>query len=325
MSEPRPATSMTADLPIGCTVDLANGWYPCLNDSNVWRRVEGGRVMFGARSTEEMRSEKYGARSGEPLILIATPVYGTPDTGSVTAAHHMAVSSLLRLSQFTILPAVFGCDLVRGRSRLVRQFLEETTATHLLWWDADVSCPGAQAARLVARMVESGHPFVGCTYARKRLRFDRIDEAFGQLSVPERETVDVGELVAQKGYEYAYSASQPNPCVSGCVEIDALPMGFALCSRGMLQGMVDHYFLSPTPFAASDLVFDDIVDGTSKPTVALFQLMIRDRMLLGEDYSFCARWRDMGGKVQLWAGADCELTHVGAHAYVGRREGYVHA
>jgi hypothetical protein len=259
-----------------------------------------------------------------PSILIATPVYGSPTSGMVAAQHHMTISSLVRDHHFTILPAVYGCDLVRGRSRLVRQFLEETSATHLLFWDGDVTCGPDQAGRLIARMVESGHDLVACTYPKKRLRLDRVESEANAL--PELlEPGDIDSHLRETIYEYAYSASVARPCVAGCVEVDAVPLGFALCSRSMLERMVAHYSADLVYGLTSPLVFDDVVDGTSSRTVALFQLAIRNRQLLGEDYSFCLRWREMGGAVQLWAGPDCELSHVGGHVYEGSRGGFVRA
>jgi hypothetical protein len=42
---------------------------------------------------------------------------------------------------------------------------------------------------------------------------------------------------------------------------------------------------------------------------------IRRRRYLSEDYAFCRRWRDMGGKV--WVDLNCKLTHMGQHLFGG--------
>ena len=125
----------------------------------------------------------------EPLIVIGTPCYGTPDTASVSAAYHMAVANLVRDSHFRLLPAVYGCDLVRGRSRLVRQFLE-TRATHLLFWDEDISLTAEHAGRLIARMVEAElrvpyakQGLVGSVYEAVRVVLEEHDELGSRLTV----------------------------------------------------------------------------------------------------------------------------------------------
>jgi hypothetical protein len=133
-----------------------------------------------------------------------------------------------------------------------------------------------------------------------------------------------GDVARLALHDYAYSASVPHPCVNGCIEVDAIPLGFALLSRKMLGEMVRAYASGEGVLGGSQpLAFADVVDEVASPTVAIFQLMIRNGSLFGEDYSFCQRWRDIGGKVQLWAGPDCELTHIGAHAYASDRRGYV--
>ena len=245
----------------------------------------------------------------EPLIVIGTPCYGTPDTASVSAAYHMAVANLVRDSHFRLLPAVYGCDLVRGRSRLVRQFLE-TRATHLLFWDEDISLTAEHAGRLIARMVEADHAFVACTYPKKKLQICRAIRALGEATAEELRHRAVVDAL----YDYAYRSETSHPCVRGCVEVDGLPLGFALATRDMLATMVDRY--------RGTLGFGDVVDGVTTPTVALFQLVIDDGRLLGEDYSFSRRWRDIGGACQLYVGADCELVHIGKHAFEASRGGY---
>ena len=85
--------------------------------------------------------------------------------------------------------------------------------------------------------------------------------------------------------------------------------------------MVEHY--------RAALTFVDVADGVQAPTVALYQLVrhpdTAEGLLLGEDYSFCHRWRAMGGRCWLYVGTDSELGHVGMHLYQGHREGYVRA
>jgi len=70
-----------------------------------------------------------------PKILIATPVYGSPDAASVSVAYHEAILSMAQSGQIQIAPHMqwIGEDLVRVRCRSLRYFLEETNCTHLLF------------------------------------------------------------------------------------------------------------------------------------------------------------------------------------------------
>lgn len=91
------------------------------------------------------------------------------------------------------------------------------------------------------------------------------------------------------------------PAIGGGSELLLLPMGFTLISRNAMQIMSEHY--------ASELTFDD----NGKPTVALFNLVIRNGRLLSEDFSFCQRWLDIGGSCRIYYGT--VLDHAGQHLY----------
>jgi hypothetical protein len=62
-----------------------------------------------------------------------------------------------------------------------------------------------------------------------------------------------------------------------------IPFGFVRFKRSALERMVESY-------RGKDLDFLDHDGGKKHPTVALFQLMIREGVLCSEDYSFCYRW-----------------------------------
>lgn len=239
-----------------------------------------------------------------PSILLATPVYGTINSASVAVGHHLIVAGMIRDTHFTLAQAVFGTDLVRARSRLVRQFLHDGDWTHLLFWDADITLSSvAQAGSLLRRLVESGKPIIGCTYPMKRVHFDRLDK------------VDDGADPESKVYEYPLHLAADTKVTDGCMAVEGVPLGFTLITRDTLELMCAHY--------VDALGFDDIVDGQPYPTVALFQLALIDRTLWGEDYSFCWRARQIGIQPWLWVGPGCELGHVGTHLFQGRRDGFV--
>lgn len=249
--------------------------------------------------------------SQAPKILIATPVHGRLESVSIALGYHNAILGVVagRDPHYRVVPCVYGADLVRARSRLVREFLS-TDCTHLLWWDADVVASTDQAGRLIARLVETGHALVGCVYPKKRIHWDHLaDLAAGRSVDPEA-----------LAYDYPFRlAKDAKVDVTRCVEVEGLPMGFTLCSRRLLSGMVHYY--------REILGFIDLVGDERAPTAALFQLMFKDvggeRLLLGEDYSFCERARFLGERAMLYVGEDSALGHVGTHLYQGRREGVV--
>jgi hypothetical protein len=108
-------------------------------------------------------------------------------------------------------------------------------------------------------------------------------------------------------------------------------MGFTMITRRCAERMVDVYkdhtwvekvWVPATPGdpfgpgawkeETRSLAFNDDESGRRTPTVGLFQLMFRYGELCSEDYSFCYRWRDLGGDIWM---LDDTAAHVGAYRF----------
>ena len=241
-------------------------------------------------------------------VVIATPVYGAPEQAQVTVAYASLLYNLARDHQIEPLPCLpahgfFGNDLVRARSRFLAAFLRGTWS-HLLFWDADVTGKSEQLAAVISGMVKAKKDIVGCPYPKKRIRWDRVtgdENPEGQV------------------YDYSYEATEPSSDVdaTGCMRCNAVATGFMLISRECAQKTATRYrdeLYSYDPFDDAEVV-------------NVFQLAFTEdlgkRILLSEDYSFCYRWRQMGGDVHLYAGEGAPLGHVGSHVFLGTRDGFL--
>lgn len=92
---------------------------------------------------------------------------------------------------------------------------------------------------------------------------------------------------------------------TGLLEVDGVPAGCLRCSRAMLERMVEAY---------ADLEF--IAEGAPNDTAwDLFGPYRIGKAKLGEDYAFCRRWRDLGGKV--WIDPEILMGHVGFKTFRG--------
>lgn len=93
---------------------------------------------------------------------------------------------------------------------------------------------------------------------------------------------------------------------TGLVEVMGLHTGFLRVSRAAAVKMTEHYRDALTyERRGADIVglFDAYrVPGTKRK--------------LGEDYSFCQRWLDLGGK--CWLDASFGMAHIGVKPYVGQ-------
>jgi hypothetical protein len=235
-----------------------------------------------------------------PRLLIATPLLGGPDNASVAYSYHVAVRQLERAGA-VILPGElsFSDDIMRARSRCVWYALTRDTWDWLLFWDADnaPSDPGL-VPRMIARADEDDHGWIGAAYPRKRL----------PPAIPYRPMLD-----QVRGGQIAI--------VRDCVEVEGIGLGFTLIRRSCLARMVEHY--------ADELWFSDTNNPDCPEVVDVFNGHFtetttrggrRFREKLGEDYAACARWRAIGGKVQMFVGEGAPIYHVGAHRFTAARE-----
>lgn len=260
--------------------------------------------------------------STPPNIVICTPIFGSPETSHVTLAYHRAQMNFAKDPSIGFLRlAACQSDIVRARSRMVRQFLEDPHATHLLWWDEDVAGDPQQIAACLSGMIASGHDVVAAPYPGKK-----VDWNAAAVSVLSGGQPEWGAYKWSYGYHSLPPVDgQPGGGVRPdmCVEVECCRGGFMLISRTCLERMVKEY--------EEELWFTDVVDGKPYRTVAIYMLTMSamriagvattERRLDAEDFAFCARWRKMGGSVYLYVGNGSPLNHIGMMTFRGAREG----
>jgi hypothetical protein len=236
-------------------------------------------------------------------ILIATPTDGNPMTAVVSFAYHAAVSALraAHADYLEVVPGtlMFNDDLARARSRAVWYALEperDGTWDYLLWIDDDVAFDHDIVPRMIESAVAGGFDVLAAPYPRKRI----------PTSFPYRPLTSSFEA---GGFRTFHS----------CAEVEAVAFGFVLTSRHCLTSMVKRY--------ASEWFTDMHQTEHPREIVALFKQVHTDpvlgpdgkarRDLFSEDYSFCHRWRAMGGSIHMYMGPGTPLGHVGGHMYRG--------
>ena len=239
-------------------------------------------------------------------VIIATPIDGRVATANVSFAYHTGVRQLERAGAVILKSDVlFTEDLARGRSMAVRIALALPIEWEwMLWWDEDVAVPDTT---IVPRMIEAaesaGYKILGAPYPRKRMPL-----CYPYKPIEEQHRA--GSLKVEHN----------------TIEAEFIPAGFMLTHRSALETMVKKY---------ADLWFTEYHEesGQTFETVALFWPILsepgvansggterRYRELYSEDFSFCIRWRRIGGKLGLYVGPGSPLAHIGRFAYQGTRE-----
>ncbi len=94
---------------------------------------------------------------------------------------------------------------------------------------------------------------------------------------------------------------------TGLMEASRVGCGFLRLRRDALRQMTE---------ARADLRYTGTrADGSKRPCWALFDTSLVDGELCGEDFTFCDRWRALGGKV--WLDPEITLKHIGNRAWEG--------
>jgi len=242
-----------------------------------------------------------------PLILIATPCFG----GMVSQSYMLSVIRLISYAKsaaFDVSLSMLGYDALisRARSTLVAAFLDNPAATHLLFVDADISFEPQQ----VERLLRFDKDFKGALYPLKSIDWDFI---------PQR-CVQRGESIQQAALSYVGTfcteaeRKQEGDFVTGIYAGG----GFQMIRRSALERMIAAY-----PETHFSRVHSMPLSGSRRETVqssnlfAPFDCIIDPDTgaYLSEDYSFCLRWRRIGG--EIWIDAASKLTHSGPYEFVG--------
>ena len=101
----------------------------------------------------------------------------------------------------------------------------------------------------------------------------------------------------------------------GFIEVLDAPTGMMMIKRAVLEKLCDAYpGLKYTPDHI--LGMEGIKDAIQDHHYRLFDVMTEENgRYLSEDYAFCRRWQNIGGKIYI--DAQSNLSHQGGHLYTG--------
>jgi hypothetical protein len=168
--------------------------------------------------------------------------------------------------------------ITRGRNNLVSKFMCNKAATHLMFIDSDIGFD----AEAIFRLLLSNQDVVGGAYPMKSLP---IKYVLNKVSNPVTDGKDL-------------------------IEVSTLGTGFLMVKRHVIEKMIE---------AHPHLKYKDSLNfgkECEKFMYALFDTMIDpDGHYLSEDWTFCYRWRQMGGRV--FVNSSVKLDHTGYYKFCG--------
>jgi hypothetical protein len=175
-------------------------------------------------------------------------------------------------------------NLPFGRNRILAQFMK-TDCTDLICIDSDISTDLPSFMRLVCHPVD----FVGATYRQK------IQQPGTDL------------LATRYAIEFLESETITSDPATGLLEVKRLPAGFFRVTRTAIQRMINE---------CGAIEYDhETYQGESLRIYRLFENHWDGKQDVGEDYTFCDRWRQVGGKV--WCDPELRVDHHGHAVWHG--------
>jgi hypothetical protein len=234
-------------------------------------------------------------------LVVATPCFG----GQISVLYAASLFKLQKLVRsysqlnFKVLFKDGDALITRARASLISQFLDDPSATHLLFVDADIGFEPEQ----VLRLIECGADMCAAIYPIKRIDWDKV-----------KTTIEANRPnPAAAALKYVFEVDDPNAVteIAGFVKVRYAGTGFLMIRRRALERMCTHY---PQLKFKRDHSIDAATASDNR--FAFFECMIaEDGTYLSEDFAFCKRWTEMGG--EIWADLKSKLSHVGPMTFCG--------
>lgn len=246
-----------------------------------------------------------------PVVFIATPMFG----GQCNYMYMISMINLLtKLAQngvscmFEI--AANESLITKARNILVEGFLK-SQATHLLFIDADL---GFQADD-VLRMIQADKDIIGGQYAKKKINWEVVKNVVQNR--PDIPGPMINAVVAEStfrpiGDQLTFNINEP-------VEVESIATGLMLVKREVFEKMAKEMpeieIISGGSETMDPVTMTRMTDA-HRTAHAYFDVSIDpvSKAYTSEDFTFCKRWRDLGGQIHLapWT----KTVHVGTYEYV---------
>ncbi|GEN64346.1 hypothetical protein [Acetobacter oeni] len=242
-----------------------------------------------------------------PHVFIATPCFG----GVVTQTYMQSVIGCMASAQqhgIELTLSMIGNDalITRCRNTLLHQFMAQSTASHILFVDSDIGFEPDALSRIVA----AGKDVVAGLYPLKDRYWDRLTDA----------QMRRGESPAMASLRYvgeSESLHEAKATPGALVKAGYAGTGFMLISREAVSRMIRAYPETRYRRIDAPVGQHESEAAPESEAHALFDCLVdpETKTYLSEDFTFCHRWRAIGGEV--WLDPSLVLTHTGPSTFSG--------
>ena len=239
-------------------------------------------------------------------IMVCTPVH------SEVSMHY--TQALLEFQKFCMLKNILVSFVIlksslvtQGRNLCVSSFLNsEHKYSHLLFIDADINF----TPESIFEMIALDREVIAIPYPMKTINWDKVDRLSKEIKY--KNSTELSTL----GFTYPIKVADTSNIIvqNNVIEVTHAPTGCMLIKRQVFDKMIEKY---------PDLEINQptILNGEETKNKNLYNFFdtLHDpvtKKYYGEDFGFCQKWRDIGGKCYCYINRF--ITHVGEYQYSGR-------
>jgi hypothetical protein len=234
-------------------------------------------------------------------LFLSTPCYGGLCLEAFAASVLRLQVECIKHNIHLMIDTTENESLVhRARNISIARFLYKSDADFFMFIDADIHF----TAESVIRLIQAQNDVSVAVYPKKCVMWDQA-----KTGVESGDQRDIVKIASSLVMNFKYQSTRIE---NGFAEVLDGPTGFMLIKRDVIKKMYEHY---------TELnCVNDHQNRDLETYCAIFDCMIdpETKRYLSEDYAFCRRWQQMGGKIY----ADCMTTlgHVGNLRFNGVME-----
>jgi len=194
--------------------------------------------------------------------------------------------------------------VTQGRNLCVAAFLD-SKATHLLFVDSDIDFK----SQSIFKMIAKDKDVISIPYPLKNFDWEKGFDKFKNKKIASAKDL------AQAFNQYPMKVAEPDNITvnNGVIEVTHSPTGCMLIKRNVLEKMIEKY---PHLLVKQKTIINgELVDRTNLYNFFDTLFDPNTNTYHGEDFAFCKRWRDIGGKCHAYI--NDEISHIGEHRYIG--------
>jgi cellulose synthase/poly-beta-1,6-N-acetylglucosamine synthase-like glycosyltransferase len=251
-------------------------------------------------------------------VMVATPCYGGMTTSLFTQSMLQLQTECRRYDVDMILLTIANESLItRARNDLAYYFLTHADSKgyydYIMFIDADIHFDGDYVMRLIVhdKDIATG------AYPMKVINYNNIENK--ALPVEKLVNLTTEYVINVKVTDPEKAKLNQIEMIDGLIEVFDAGTGFMLIKREVLEKMKKAYPEIKYVKDMKSIKPDGSIDATPNEQYAFFDTSIDEesRRYLSEDYTFCRRWQNLGGKI--WTDPEIVLNHVGTHTFRGRK------